>query len=245
MSAEHPQVCPHSIRFEVMRMWWRNLAFIHWPYDPDDVQRLLPEGLTVDTFDGTAWVGLVPFEMQVMLPGGIPIPREGRFPETNVRTYVRGPDGTPGVWFHSLEAGRLSATAVARATYGLPYFWADMSATAAGPIWTYRSSRRWPGPKGARSETAVRLGEHVADQDQSDLEHFLTARWGLFSTFQKRVVYAPVVHGIWPLQRAELLHLDDELVVAAGLPEPSGTPTVHWTTGTEVRIGRPQLVHAR
>ncbi len=245
MSAEHPQVCPHSIRFEVMRMWWRNLAFIHWPYDPDAVQRLLPAGLTVDTFDDTAWVGLVPFEMQVMLPGGIPIPREGQFPETNVRTYVRGPDGTPGVWFHSLEAGRLSATAVARATYGLPYFWADMSATAAGPIWTYRSSRRWPGPKGARSETAVRLGEHVADHDQSDLEHFLTARWGLFSTFQKRVVYAPVVHGIWPLQRAELLHLDDELVAAAGLPRPSGTPTVHWTTGTEVRIGRPQLVHAR
>lgn len=226
-------------------MWWRNLAFLHWPYEPDDVQRLLPDGLTVDTHDDKVWVGLIPFEMQVMLPGGVPIPREGRFPETNVRTYVRGPDGTPGVWFHSLEAGRLSATAVARLTYGLPYFWADMAATSAGPVWTYSSTRRWPGPRGARSEIAIRVGEAIADGDQSSLEHYLTARWGLFSTFRDRVVYAPVSHGVWPLQHGEVLHLDDELIAAAGLPAPVGPPVVHWTTGTEVRIGRPQLVRPR
>lgn len=245
MSEAHPQHCPHNIRFEVMRMWWRNLTFIHWPYDPDVVQRLLPEGLTADTHDGKVWVGLIPFEMQVMLPGGIPIPREGRFPETNVRTYVRGPDGTPGVWFHSLEAGRLSATAIARATYGLPYYWAEMSTTAAGPVWTYRSSRRWPGPKGAHTEIAVRVGAAIGDDEQSSLEHYLTARWGLFSTFANRVVHAPVSHGVWPLRRAELLHLDDDLVAAAGLPQPVGEPVVHWTEGTEVRIGRPQLVRSR
>lgn len=245
MSVEHPQVCPHNISLEVMRMWWRNLTFLHWPYDPADVQRLLPDGLTVDTFDGQAWVGLIPFEMQVMLPGGIPIPREGRFPETNVRTYVRGPDGTPGVWFHSLEAGRLSATAMARLTYGLPYFWAAMSTSAAGPIWTYRSARKWPGPKGAHSEIAVELGESIPDDEQSDFEHYLTSRWGLFSTFQNRLVYAPVSHGIWPLQKASLLHLDDGLIAAAGLPNPVGQPVAHWTSGTEVRIGRPLLVRSR
>jgi len=238
-------ICPHSIRFEVMRMWWRNLTFLHWPVDPAEVQAKLPEGLTVDTFEGQAWIALVPFEMEVMLPGGIPIPREGKFPETNVRTYVLGPDGTPGVWFDSLEAGRLSATAMARAAYGLPYFWADMSVTAAGPIWTYQSSRRWPAPKGARCEVAIEVGEAVADDDQSELEHFLTARWGLFSTFgkgqRKRLVYAPVQHGVWPLQRATLLHLDDELLNAAGYDTPTGEPLLHFTTGTEVRIGRPHL----
>ena len=238
-------ICPHHIRFEVMRMWWRNLTFIHWPVDPADVQSLLPEGLSVDTHEGQAWVGLVPFEMEVQLPGGIPIPREGRFPETNVRTYVLGPDGTPGVWFHSLEAGRLSATAMARAAYGLPYFWADMSATAAGPIWAYRSRRRWPGPKGASNETAVEVGERIDDADQTPLEHFLTARWGLFSTFgpsdRKRLLYAPVEHGVWPLQRARLVHLNDELVATAGYRRPNSEPIVHFTTGTEVRIGRPQL----
>ncbi len=239
-------ICPHHIRFEVMRMWWRNLTFIHWPVEPSDVQALLPEGLSVDTHEGQAWVGLVPFEMEVQLPGGIPIPREGRFPETNVRTYVVGPDGTPGVWFHSLEAGRLSATAMARAAYGLPYFWADMSATAAGPVWAYRSQRRWPGPKGASNETAIEVGERIDDADQTPLEHFLTARWGLFSTFGKgdreRLLYAPVEHGVWPLHQATVVHLRDELVTSAGYRAQESEPLVHFTTGTEVRIGRPQLV---
>ncbi len=227
-------------------MWWRNLTFVHWPVEPEAVQSKLPDGLTVDTFEGQAWVALVPFEMEVQLPGGIPIPREGRFPETNVRTYVRGPDGTPGVWFNSLEAGRLSATAMARAAYGLPYFWADMSATAAGPIWTYQSTRRWPGPRGAASATAVEIGDPIADADHSELERFLTARWGLFSTYgpssRQRLLYAPVEHGVWPLQRARLLHLDDQLIEAAGYEAPATDPVVHFTTGTRVRIGAPKLV---
>lgn len=236
------QQSPHTVRVEIMRMWWRNLTFIHWEVDPAAVQTLLPDGLRVDTLDGKTWVALVPFEMQVMLPGGVPIPLEGRFPETNVRCYVRGPDGTPGVWFHSLEAGRLPATAAARLSYGLPYFWADMSATSAGPIWTYRSRRRWPKPRGVTSEVAVEISEPIPDREHSDVEVFLTGRWGLFSTFRSRLVYAPVQHGIWPLHRAHLLHLDDELVAAAGYDTPTGTPLVHWTPGTEVRIGRPRLL---
>ncbi len=223
-------------------MWWRNLCFIHWPAEPAEVQAMLPAGLTVDTWDGAAWLALVPFEMEVMLPGGIPIPREGRFPETNIRTYVRGPDGTPGVWFDSLEAGRLSATVAARVSYGLPYFWADMSVTGAGDVWTYRSRRRWPGPKPAASEVAVRVGSPIADAEQSPFERYLTARWGLFSTFHGRLVYAPVHHGTWPLQHASLLHLDDTLSVAAGHRPPPDDAVVHWTRGTEVRIGRPRLV---
>ena len=242
MSLEHPLVCPHRVRFEVMRMWWRNLAFIHWPVEPADVQKQLPEGLHVDTFDGAAWVALVPFEMEVQLPGGIPIPREGRFPETNIRTYVKGPDGTPGVWFDSLEAGRLSATAMARATYGLPYFWATMTAERNGSNWEYESVRRWPKPAGVHSKTIVRPGEHIATDDQTAFEHFLTARWGLFSTFHNHVLYAPISHGVWPLQRAELLHLDDGLAAAAGYTIPDIEPVVHWTAGTEVRIGPPRRV---
>ena len=221
-------------------MWWRNLAFIHYPLEPVEVQAVLPPGLEVETWDGAAWVGLVPFEMEVQLPGGIPIPREGRFPETNVRTYVLGPDGTPGVWFCSLEAGRLSATAIARASYG--YFWADMSVTSAGPIRTYRSRRRWPGPRGAANETALMVGESIALDAQSDFERYLTARWGLFSTMRDRLVYAPVQHGTWALHHAMLLHLDDELISAAELPRPDADPVVHWSAGTQVRIGRPRLV---
>jgi uncharacterized protein YqjF (DUF2071 family) len=222
-----------------MRMWWRNLAFIHWPLEPSEVQAVLPDGLSVDTWDGAAWVGLVPFEMTVALPGGIPIPREGRFPETNVRTYVVGPDGTPGVWFCSLEAGRLSATVTARLSYGLPYFWASMEVSSVGPYRTYRSRRRWPGRRGAATEVVVQVGEEIPLSGQSPFEAYLTARWGLYSVWRKRPLYAPVSHQPWPLRRASLLFLDDELVGEADLRIPSSDPVVHWTEGTEVRIGRP------
>lgn len=238
----YPAACPHPVRFEVMRMWWRNLAFLHWPFEPAVVQSLLPPGLHVDTWEGAAWVGLVPFDMEVQLPGGIPIPREGRFPETNVRTYVRGPDGEPGVWFCSLEAGRLAATATARLTYGLPYYWASMSIAHAGPIWTYTSRRRWPGRRGAKSDTSVEVGEPFPVSEHSPFERYLTARWGLYSTWRGRLMYAPVSHDPWPLQRATLLQLDDELMVEAGFVPPREAPIVHWTVGTEVRIGRPRVV---
>lgn len=223
-------------------MRWEQLTFMHWPFEAAEVQALLPDGLEAEEFDGAVWVGLIPFLMRVQLPGGLPMPSSlGVFPETNVRTYVRGPDGTPGVWFCSLEAGRLPATATARLTYGLPYFWADMTLSAAGPIRTYASTRRWPGPKGASHASSVRIGDAVPADAVTDFEHYLTARWGLYSTWRDRLVYAPVHHPAWELHRAELLHLDDELVAAAGLVLPDTPPVVHFTPGTEVRIGRPRF----
>ena len=234
-------------------MWWRDLLFIHYPFAPEVVQALLPDDLTIDTWpdaDGIqrAWVALVPFEMVVGTPGGLRLPFVGTFPETNVRTYVRGPDGTPGVWFCSLEAGGLLASLTARAAYGLPYFWADMSIDpgrrATDGVWRYDSTRRWPRRRttdGAlpSHHSVVRIGTRIADGDVSDFERFLTSRWGLYSRFPSMdaarafTVYAPVDHGRWPLFRGELLD-------AAGLPEPTGDPVVHWTPGTEVRIGRPR-----
>ncbi len=248
-------------------MWWEDLTFIHYPYEPEQVQRLLPEGLTADAWhgetplsseassettggagntserDGAVWVGLVPFRMRVGFPGGRAMPaRIGVFPETNVRTYVRGPDGTPGVYFFSLEAGALPATASARIAYGLPYFWADMSIEdgerAPGGEWAYRSTRRWPKPKGAMHRSRAVVGDEIAEH--SAFEHYLTARWGLFSQLAGRNLYAPVDHPRWDLYDAELIDLDDELITAAGLPKPTAEPVVHWTPGVEVRIGRPR-----
>ncbi|MFT4597563.1 MAG: hypothetical protein ACI9TF_001812 [Paracrocinitomix sp.] len=239
---DYPIDPPHEVRFAVMHMRWLNLTFLHWQFDPEQVQAILPDNLTVDTFDGVAWVGLVPFEMEVQLPGGVPIPREGQFPETNVRTYVRGPDGTPGVWFCSLEAGRLSATAVARATYGLPYYWAEMTAENDGSAWAYRSKRKWPGPKGVHSDVDVIAGKAIVEH--SSLERFLTARWGLYSTFLGHTLYAPITHETWSLHEAELTYLDDGLMDAAGFAVPHADPLVHWTPGVGVRVGRPRRVRS-
>src|SRR5437763_16754580 len=98
----HTAAPPEPVTVPVMRQRWASITFLHWAYDVEQVQRHLPPGLKVEPWEGQAWVGLVPFEMHVAGPAG---PTMRRFPETNVRTYVVGPDGRPGVWFFSLDAG--------------------------------------------------------------------------------------------------------------------------------------------
>src|SRR2546423_2489451 len=96
-----------TVRYPVMLQEWRHLTFLHWRYRPDVIQALLPAGLTVQTMDGSAWVGLIPFLMSGVRPPRVPaLPWLSRFPETNVRTYVSGPDGGTGIWFLSLHAAR-------------------------------------------------------------------------------------------------------------------------------------------
>ncbi len=244
MSQPNPYgpVCDTPVERAAMVHWWDELTFLHWRFDPDDVQRLLPEGLTVETFDGDAWVGLVPFFLRVGLPAVPSVPWVSRFAETNVRTYVRSTDGARGIWFFSLDAARLGAVVVARATYRLPYFWSRMAIERSGSTISYRCRRRWPGPRGASSETVIAVGEPFAPDELGELDHFLTARWALFSAPRPGLRKALASHEPWPLHRAHAVRVDDELIVAAGLPAPSGEPLVHYSPSVEVRIGWPKKI---
>jgi uncharacterized protein YqjF (DUF2071 family) len=222
---------------------WERLTFLHWSFEPSTVQRLLPPGLTVDTYDGLAWVGLVPFQMWVAPPRLPALPWLGRFCETNVRTYVRDRHGRAGVWFFSLEAARLSAVVAARVTYRLPYYWASMRLRETPDQLEYRTQRRWPGPRDAGGSVVVRPGEPIPADEVTELEHFLTARWRLFSHAKDDMLrYADAEHPPWPLQRAQIEAYDDSLLIAAGLPQPVGEPLAHYSRGVEVRIGLPRRV---
>lgn len=247
--------CPLPIARPVMRNDWSTLTFLHWRYDPAAVQRLLPAGLEVETFDGAAWVALVPFAMRVATPGNRAAPWLTTFLETNVRTYVRGPDGTTGVWFFSLETTRLHVTLVARATYRVPYCWARLRLVQDGARLRYEAVRRWPGPRGARSLVDVELGEPYTAEELTPFEHFLTARYQLFAhrpfggLLRTRVDHEP-----WLLRRATVHEIDDELVAACGLPAPSGPPqsvlhadTIHVRLGgpTRVRVDAPIALSGR
>ena len=230
----------HRIARPVMLQGWRDLASIHWPYDPAPVQALLPDPYRVDTFDGAAWVGVIPFRMErIRLPGLPPLGPLSTFPETNVRTYVVDPDGRRGVWFASLDVSRLLPALVARATYRLPYAWARMSIERSGQELRYTSRRRWP-RGGATSDLRVRVGAPMESGDVGPLDHFLTARWALGSTLLGRPLWAAVDHGAWPLHRAELVDGAETLTLAAGLPTPEAAPHVLWSPGVEVRIGAPR-----
>ncbi len=123
---------------------WADVVFLHWRYEPAVVQRLLPAGVTVDVYDGSAWVALVPFRMEGLgLPRLAPLPLVGTFPEVNVRTYVHAGDRR-GVWFFSLDINRVLPTVVARAVYDLPYCFGRVHHERVGDIVTSGVERRWP-----------------------------------------------------------------------------------------------------
>jgi len=215
---------------------WLRLTFLHWRYDPALVQPLLPAGLLVDTYDGAAWVGLVPFEIRGALPW------LSNFLETNVRTYAVGPDGSRGVWFFSLDAARLMAVLGARAGFRLPYMWADMRIAVSDGQVLYRSRRKWPRPESEMTNMAVQPGAAYAPAELTPRDHFLTARYRLFTQFGRKLAYAPVEHAAWPLRRADVVALDQSLIEAAGLPSPSGNPLAHFVERIDVRIGAPRFL---
>ncbi len=215
---------------------WQNLTFLHWRYQGETIQRLLPKGMEVDTFDGSAWVGLTPFVLSDLRAPFTPaVPWLSRFPETNVRTYVKGPDGQRGVWFFTLEADRLLAVLAARALYRLPYRWAAMQARQRSErVIEYRSRRKWPfGTAG--TNIIIERGERIVS---GHFDHFLTARYRLYTVLGQRIGFARIEHEPWSLYTGKVLRLQQNLVEGSGLPQPAGEPTVHFSRDIAVRIGR-------
>ncbi|NNE72525.1 MAG: DUF2071 domain-containing protein, partial [Acidimicrobiales bacterium] len=207
----------------------------------------LPEGLRVDTYDGSAWVGLIPFHLQRIAFRWTPaIPYFGSFPEANVRTYVVDPGGRRAIWFYSLDINRLFPTMMARTRYGLPYCW-GRSAVRYGDHngVSYRFDRWWPRRPSGRLAAEVEVGDPIPPTEVTELEHFLSARWGMATMRSGRLYYGPVHHQRWPLHRAHLVSLEQNLIEAAGLPSPEGEPDVLYSPGVRVAIGQLELIADR
>lgn len=188
----------------VMRMTWSELLFAHWKIDPDAVSALLPGGVTLDTWDGKAWVGVVPFLMSDVAPRWCPaIPGLSRFLELNVRTYVTV-DGKPGVWFFSLDAANRIAVRVARATFNLPYMDATMSMEHSDKgVVDYKSHRFHRGEPAAEFDASYRALSDFQRADSGSLEHWLTARYCLYSANRRgRIFRGEIDHPPWLLAPA-------------------------------------------
>jgi uncharacterized protein len=222
---------------------WQTFTFLHWAYDPADVQRLLPSDLEVHTHDGLAWVGLTPFVLSGFRPPGLPaIPGLSTFPETNLRTYVLNRKGVDGLWFLSLEADELATVLGARALLQIPYYWAAMRVEAGSTV-TYRSRRRWQPAAG--HDIVVEPGSPLADEELTERDHFLTGRWRAFTKIAGCLVTVPVEHQPWPLWRVRIDQVDQDLLTAAGLPAPKEQPLAHYSPGVDVRLGPPRWLNAQ
>jgi uncharacterized protein YqjF (DUF2071 family) len=215
------------------------MTFLHWSYEPEVLQLLLPEGLEIDTHDGKAWVGLTPFVMDDFRLSCLPpVPRLSTFPETNVRTYARDADGKDGLWFLSLDADSLPTVVGASLAYGVPYKWAEMRVDESEGV-HYRSRRRLGSSAG--HDITLRPRQPYGSDEASHLDHWLTGRWRAYTTIAGRLAVVPVEHQPWPLWHAEVEGLEQDLLEAAGLPAPGGEPLVHYAPEVDVRLGAPKL----
>ena len=229
----------------VMRQVWKHLAFLHWPVAPDAIAGVLPPGLEVDTFDGAAYVGIVPFTIPLTRTARFGVPMAPAFHEINLRTYVHRGGRDPGVWFFSLDATSRLAVAGARLAYKLPYFAADITLEEEGEAIDYRSRRR-----DARAEFHARYQPvgPVAEAAPGSLEFFLAERYVLYAWSGGVLRTASVHHAPYPLQSAKAEGVAQTLTEAAGLPGPtfaSAPPLVHYAEGVDVRIFGPRLDNPR
>jgi uncharacterized protein YqjF (DUF2071 family) len=218
---------------------WRNLLFLHWEVPSEVLAPLVPASLTVDTFEGKAWIGLVPFTMRdVGFHFAPPVPTARHFHETNLRTYVHRDGRDPGVWFFSLDAASTLAVVGARVGFHLPYFRASMRMEIDGDRVRYQSERKWPGPRPADLELSYRIGDAIGEAQPDSFEHFLAERYILYAERRRggALGLGRVHHRPYPLRRARVESLRESIVRAAGLPEPSTSPHVLYSDGVDVDI---------
>ena len=216
---------------------WRTLLFLHWSFPAEVVQKLLPAGLTVDTWDGRAWIGVVPFTMREVHPRGLPaVSFVSDFHELNVRTYVHVDGRDPGVWFFSLEAAKALPVRIARRFWHLPYHRAEMSLEQGGDEVAYSSERLWPEPIPAKFRARWRVGENLGHAAPDTFEHFLAERYLLYAQTPSGLFTGQVHHTPYPLHRAELLELEQDMLSPAGLPRAEGSPHALASSGVDVEV---------
>ncbi len=228
----------------LMNQDWVDLSFVHWAVPPERVAPFLPSGVIPDVLNGVTYLGLVPFRMARAGPGRTGrVPYFGDFLETNLRFYSVDRTGRRGVVFQTLDCERAVVTAAARIGFGTRYRWASMSHDLLTGLSTtthrYRSSVRSQRAP-VTLDLAVEVGEPIVP---SELDNFLSARWGLHSRLAGRTVYIPNQHAPWPLHRARVTSLSGTLLEDAGFGdllqrEPDHvafSPGVHTEFGFPVR----------
>lgn len=222
----------------IMHQIWNDLLFAHWPIPIETLRPLIPANIPIDTFDGTAWIGVVPFHMSGVAPRGIPpLPYFSAFPEINVRTYVTI-HGKPGVFFFSLDAHNRFAVEAARFAFHLPYFYSHIQVQHR-PDNTifYHCLRKDKRARKGEFTSEYRPSFDIRLANPGTLEYWLTERYCLYCTDRRGNVYrGDIDHDPWPLQLAEASINVNTLPNSFGIQLPDTPPLLHFTKKLKVKI---------
>jgi uncharacterized protein YqjF (DUF2071 family) len=222
--------------FPLMHQNWGQLLFMHWAIDAEILRPLIPSQLSIDTFDGHAWIGVVPFTMWGIRASFLPpIPGTSAFHELNVRTYVHF-NGAPGVWFFSLDAAHRLAVWGARTFYHLPYFNAEMSLSQEGKTINYSSKRIDQRGSPAEFQAKWTVGDSLAQSTPNSLEFFLTERYCLYSFHRDRLFRSRIFHQPWPLRSATLGFYQSTMIESLGIAQPPKNPLLYYAESIAVDI---------
>lgn len=220
----------------LMRQWWGKLLFAHWPIEAKLLRPLIPDGLTIDTFEGEAWIGVVPFTMWGIRPLFTPpIPGLSAFHELNVRTYVHY-KGVPGVWFFSLDANNATAVWAARSFFSLPYYNSRITLHQQAETISYSLTRTHKNAQPAKLETTWHIGESLKPSEPDTLPFFLTERYCLYAARKEKIYRLRISHPVWQLKQATLSSFESTMIEALGLPTPAGEPLLHYAEELKVDI---------
>jgi uncharacterized protein YqjF (DUF2071 family) len=219
-----------------MHQAWGKLLFMHWPIEAKQLRPLIPEALEIDTYNDTAWIAVVPFTMWDIraFPPYVPeVPGLNAMHELNVRTYVHY-NGTPGVWFFSLDCNSAAAVFGARTFYYLPYYNATIDLKQQGTRIGYELDRTDNPP--ASFSATWGIGDPLPSVGPDSLEFFLTERYCLFSEHKGAIYRSRIYHDPWPLRTAQVTTCSSSMIEALGLPTPTGPPLLHYAEELHVDI---------
>lgn len=226
----------------IMLQKWHDLLFAHWPVPAELLRPQIPAQLEIDTFDGQAWLAVVPFRMSgVRLRGTPAMPWLSAFPELNVRTYVTCRE-KPGVWFFSLDAENPIAVGIARGWFHLPYFRARMSCIERNGWIEYASRRTHAGAASADLRGSYRPVDEPFHPSPGTLECFLTERYCLYAlNKQGNLLRGEIHHPPWPLQRAEAAWECNTMAEPLGIKLDS-RPFLHFARRQDVLVWPPRMI---
>lgn len=253
-------ICKRPSGIPLMYQSWGKLLFMHWPIDPGILRPLIPSELSIDTFEGQAWIGVVPFTMWGIRASFLPpVPGTSAFHELNVRTYVHC-QGLPGVWFFSLDAANRLAVWGARTFYHLPYFNATMRLNQKGNAIEYSSVRRdsmtyaqffaaeakgfsadfdsaqFQNLPPANLETSWQVGDPLPQARPGSIEFFLTERYCLYAYWRGRLWRSRIFHDRWPLRAASLNSSQSTMIESLGIAQPKSEPLLLYAESIAVDI---------